>query len=317
MRADDEERRATRLVTERAAIRGIETDGVLDPIEGLRAEPCVTRVDGEAAHPAGVDGRSPARSPDQQDARAAPRFEGPEVAPTPAGRRASRSPSRPHGPGCSISSQCRIVEAVPASDSAAARLRSEHRSSSAGTRRLSVRRGSSADPRGPSRRTRTARAPGSGTCSARSPNRELVVLVEARDLTHPRLQPCRHLEAPIPEEDHETIRPHRSSHTEPGRRATTESSSTTTGPARSAIVPRASCARVERNRSRRSRGLRPHVDVAERGRERREPLLELTGESVRVARPPGGDGIVHPAVIRPTTPASTSRHGVTWIPTVR
>ncbi len=168
MRADDEERLAARLVTERAAVERIESDGVPDPVQGLRAEPGVARIDGEAAHRAGVVGCPAARSPDQQDARAALRFEGSEVAPDAGGEAGVEEPVP--------SPRSRMLDQQPMPDRrrrAGERLRrrqAPQRAAIVDRRHEATQRPSRivSRPSRTSRRTRTARLPRSGTCSARS-----------------------------------------------------------------------------------------------------------------------------------------------------
>ncbi len=89
-----------------------------------------------------LEARGPACGSAARARRSGARGPGAPV-PSPSGSRASRSPSRPHGPACSISNQCRIVEAVPGERLVGRQAPQRAAIAERGQRaRLSVRRGS-------------------------------------------------------------------------------------------------------------------------------------------------------------------------------
>jgi hypothetical protein len=77
--ADHEQWLGATILAEGAALPRIDGGGVLDPIEGRRAVPCVAGVDGDAPDPIVVGRGRPADPADQQDPRAGSGLEGAEV----------------------------------------------------------------------------------------------------------------------------------------------------------------------------------------------------------------------------------------------
>ena len=315
--ADDEEGMGVR--GERGAIARIQLERVLDRVDGGEAEPGVARVGREAQDGAVVVLGDAVRLADQQDARSGPAFEDPELASEPVRQSSVEEPV--------ASPRARVFDQEPMPDrrrgareglvgreapqgaAIAERGRGHARSSAS----VADREQAFADQS--THQHRTAGRVGEG--GRQITDVEFVLLVEVRDVAHRPFHPRRHLETPIAEEDHEAI----------GSRSDLADRPRTSRD-RGGVVDGDRCPSV---RDRPARELRP---VGE------EPLAALAGlrrtstspsaEASAASRPrsspanpsrssvhPAGTGSSISAVTRPTTPVSTSRQGVTWMPTVR